>query len=120
LAIYCSQEIAVKKKNIGPVTPPAMHETVRREIREALREGACSARDLSAAVSISVREVSSHLEHIQRSLASTGQRLVVIPAACKKCGFVFAKREKLKRPTKCPVCKGESIQEPLFEIQDKG
>ena len=109
----------MKKKSTGPITPPAMHETVRREIIDALREGPCSARDLSAAVSISEREVSGHLEHIQRSIHSAGQRLVVIPAVCKKCGFVFAKREKLRRPGKCPVCKGESIQEPRFVIEEK-
>jgi hypothetical protein len=42
-----------------------------------------------------------------------------MPAVCKKCGFVFAKREKLKRPGKCPVCRGESIREPRFTIEEK-
>lgn len=110
----------MKERNKGPAVPPAMHDTVRRELIAALREGPCSARDLSAAVGISEREVAGHLEHIQRSIGPTGQRLVVMPAVCKKCGFVFAKREKLTRPGKCPVCKGESIQEPLFEIQEEG
>ncbi len=96
--------------------PPAVHETVRQEIIAALAEGSFSARDLSALVSISEREIAGHLEHIQKTLAQSGRHLAIRPAECKKCGFVFAKREKLKRPGKCPVCKGESIREPLFSI----
>ncbi len=98
--------------------PPAMHETVRQEIIAALSEGSFSARDLSALVSISEREVAGHLEHIQKTLAHSGRHLVIRPAECKKCGFVFAKRGKFTRPGKCPVCKGESIREPLFSIAD--
>ena len=94
-----------------------MHETVRQEIIAALLVGPCSARELSAAVGIPEREVPAHLEHIRKSITSSGQRLIVAPAECKKCGFVFSKREKLKRPGKCPVCKGESIREPRFMIE---
>jgi hypothetical protein len=106
----------MKEKPKEPSTPPSMHDTVRQEIIAALLEGPCSARELSAAVGIPEREVPAHLEHIRKSITSSGQRLVVIPSECKKCGFVFSKREKLKRPGKCPVCKGESIREPRFMI----
>jgi predicted Zn-ribbon and HTH transcriptional regulator len=108
----------MKEKPKEPVTPIATHDTSRHAIIAELLQGPCSARDLSAAVSISEREVSVHLEHIRKSLVAAKRHLVVLPAACKKCGFVFAKREKLKRPGKCPVCKGESIQEPLFLIEE--
>ncbi len=100
--------------------PHPMHETVRQEIIGALSEGSFSARELSALVSIPEREVAGHLEHIQKTVAQSGKHLVVTPAKCKKCGFVFAKREKLARPGKCPVCKGESIREPLFSIAERG
>ncbi len=98
---------------------PAVHDTVRQEIIAALSEGPSSARDLSALVSIPEREVPGHLEHIQKTIASSGRHLVVMPAKCKKCGFVFAKRGKFTRPGKCPVCKGESIREPLFSISER-
>ncbi len=101
------------------VALPAMHDTVRQEITAALSESPCSARDLSALVSIPEREVAGHLEHIRKTLASAGKHLLMIPAECKKCGFVFAKREKLTRPGKCPVCKGESIREPLFSVEER-
>jgi predicted Zn-ribbon and HTH transcriptional regulator len=106
-----------KQKSKEPVTPPETHDTIRQEIIAELLQGLRSARDLSAAVGIPEREVCNHLEHIQRSIALSGRHLVILPAECKKCGFVFAKREKLKRPGKCPLCKGESIHEPLFSIE---
>ena len=108
----------MKEKPKEPFIPPSMHDTIRQEIIAALREGHCTARELSATAGIPEREVPVHLEHIRKSIAPSGQRLIVTPAECKKCGFVFSKREKLKRPGKCPACKGESIREPRFSIED--
>jgi predicted Zn-ribbon and HTH transcriptional regulator len=108
-----------KEKAKGPSIPSEAHDTTRRAIVAELAGGPCSARDISAAVRISEREVSAHLEHIRKSLLSSTRHLKIVPAECKKCGFIFAKREKLRRPGKCPVCKGESIQEPRFVIEEK-
>ncbi|HXY62086.1 MAG TPA: transcriptional regulator [Nitrospirota bacterium] len=108
----------MRDKPKEPFTPRETHDTVRQAILAELRKGMFSARDLSAAVGIPEREVYHHLEHIHRSIASSARRLVIMPAECKKCGFVFAKREKLNRPGKCPVCKGESIRGPRFGIGD--
>ena len=110
----------MKEKSKGPFIPHSMRDTVRQELIAALLEGPCSARDLSAAAGLPEREVPVHLEHIKRSITLSGQRLIVIPAECKKCGFLFSKRDKLKRPGKCPVCKGESIREPRFMIEKNG
>jgi len=102
-----------------PIVPHAMHDTVRQEIIAELLEGPCSARDVSAAVGIPERDVCGHLEHIRKTIASSGRHLVMVPAECKKCGFVFSKREKLRRPGKCPLCRGESISEPHFVIESR-
>lgn len=110
----------MKEKPKEPVVPHDAHDTIRHEIIAELLLGPCSARELSPAVRIPEQEVYGHLEHIRKSILSTGRRLVVIPAECRNCGFVFAKREKLKKPGKCPVCKGESIREPLFMIEENG
>ena len=107
----------MKEQPKEPFKPPSMHDTVRQELIAALLEGPCSARELSASVGIPEREVPVHLEHIRKSIISSAQRLIVTPAKCKKCDFIFSKREKLKRPGKCPVCKGESIREPRFMIE---
>ena len=101
-----------------PSIPVEMHDTVRREIIAVLEQGERSARDLSSEVRISEKEVYGHLEHIRKTMSATGRHLEVIPAECRKCGFVFSKRERLKKPGKCPVCRGESIHEPLFSIEE--
>ena len=107
----------MKKKE--PFVPAERHETVRREIVEILRGQILSAKDISAAARIPEKEVYDHLEHIQRSLIKQEYHLAVTPAECKKCGFIFKKREKLKKPGRCPVCRGESIEEPLFSLEDE-
>ena len=108
----------MKEKAKAPTIPHAMYDTVRQEIIAELLEGPCSARDLSATVRIPERDVSGHLEHIRKTVALSGKHLVIMPAECKKCGFIYSKREKLKRPGKCPICRGESISEPHFVIEE--
>ena len=97
--------------------PQERHETIRKKIMDILIGNSFSAKDLSGQVGISMREVFDHLEHIQKSVSRGDYHLVITPAECKKCGFVFRKRERLKKPGKCPVCRGESIQEPLFSLR---
>ena len=109
----------MKEKPKKPHVPQPMHDTVRQEIIAELLEGPCSARDLSVVVRIPERDVSGHLEHIRKTIAPSGKHLVIMPAECKKCGFVFSKRDRFTRPGKCPLCKGESIMEPHFMIESK-
>lgn len=105
----------MRKRPAKPFVPVERHETTRLEIITVLEEGAFSARDISARVHISEKEVYGHLEHIHKTLERARRHLVVTPAECTQCGFVFKKRGRLTRPGKCPVCKGEHIREPLFE-----
>ena len=107
----------MKLKPKEPIVPPSSLDTVRQGIMQELEKGFCSAKDLSAAVKIPEREVYSHLEHIQKTLASSGRRLLIRPAECKKCGFLFAKRDRMKKPGKCPVCREELIKEPFFGLK---
>lgn len=106
-----------KRKPKEPFIPAERHETIRKEILALLLEQTLSAKDISAEVHISEKDVYEHLEHIGRSTHKTGHHLTVIPAECLKCGFVFKKRERLKKPGRCPICHGEKIQEPLFSIR---
>lgn len=105
----------MKRKTL-PSYPSERGDTVRRQIMSELKGQELSAREISARVSASEKDVYSHLEHIQRTAGSRRSALVITPAECRKCGFVFKKRERLKKPGKCPVCHGESIREPLFSI----
>ena len=102
----------------GPRPPAEAHDTVRHLIMTELEQGPLSARDISGLVGIPEKEVAGHLEHIRQSLHRTGGRLIVQPAECVKCGFVFDKRERLTRPSRCPVCKSESLHAPLFSIEN--
>jgi len=106
----------MKNKLKEPTTPVERHETVRQQIMEVLEVQLLSAKDISGSVGISVKEVYDHLDHIQKTLSKKSRRLAVIPAECKKCGFVFRKRERLKKPGKCPVCRSETIEDPVFKI----
>lgn len=110
----------MKNRPKEPVTPVERHDTVRREIMDLIEGRLLTAKDISGSVGISVKEVYDHLDHIQKTLNMKSQRFSITPAECKKCGFIFKKRERLKKPGKCPVCRGESIEEPLFSIRTIG
>ena len=86
-------------------------------LTDALRDRALDAHELSYLVSIREKDVAEHLEHIERSLARTGERLVVEPAVCQECGFGFKKREKKTRPSRCPKCQSERITAPRFRVE---
>jgi predicted Zn-ribbon and HTH transcriptional regulator len=102
------------KKIKEPRIPPERHGTIRQEIISVLEGNTLSAKEISGLVGISEKDVYAHLEHVERSLKKD---LVITPARCKKCGFVFKKRERLTKPGRCPVCKGQSIEEPLFSVK---
>jgi predicted Zn-ribbon and HTH transcriptional regulator len=97
---------------------PSGGETTREAMAAALREGMpLSARDLSGMLSISEREVRAHLDHVRRSVERQGERFVVEPARCKKCGFAFESRKKVTIPSRCPKCKNERIEPPRFSVR---
>jgi len=96
--------------------PAPREETIRQRIVELLRIAHLTPREISAAVGIREKAVAGHLEHIRKSLHSTDGQLEIDPATCRKCGFAFTKRERLDRPGRCPLCKGQSIAEPRFAI----
>jgi predicted Zn-ribbon and HTH transcriptional regulator len=97
--------------------PAEAQDTVRHRIIEALAAGPLSGRDLSGAVGIPEKEIYEHLEHIRTSLHRAGQRLIVHPAECASCGFLFEKRERLTKPGKCPVCRKGPVHPPLFSLR---
>jgi predicted Zn-ribbon and HTH transcriptional regulator len=71
---------------------------------------------LSQELGLKEKEVTEHLEHLRRRRV----RLRVTPAACLGCGFVFRKRDRLTRPGRCPLCRGESVSDPVFAVEPEG
>jgi transcriptional regulator len=108
----------MKKGPNEPPIPLSMHDTVRHEILLVLEQGFRSAGEISREVRISERDVYDHLNHIRKTVSKAGKHLIIAPAECRKCGFVFTKRERLRKPGRCPLCRGESIQEALFAISE--
>lgn len=110
----------MKKKPKEPFIPRERQETIRQKIISVLEGQTFSAKEISSEVMVSEKEVYEHLEHIQKTLNKRERNLIITPAQCKKCSFVFRKREKLKKPSRCPVCRGEFIREQLFLIKKTG
>lgn len=90
--------------------------TLRHALRRELLDGYSTARDLSSRLGVPEKDIAHHLEHLERSVRGTGGRLEVEPATCVSCGFVFRKRDRLTRPTSCPLCHGERIEPPRFRV----
>jgi predicted Zn-ribbon and HTH transcriptional regulator len=96
---------------------PARSETARQALRDALADGPWTAHELSARAGIPERDIVGHLEHIERTAKASGDEFVIEPARCDDCGFVFKKRDRLGRPSKCPVCRNAHIVPPRFEMR---
>jgi transcriptional regulator len=109
----------MKKGPKEPAIPVSMHNTVRHEILSVLEQGLRSAGEISREVRISEREVYDHLEHIRKTASRSAKHLIITPAECRRCGFIFSKRERLRKPGRCPLCRGESIKESLFSIGER-
>lgn len=109
----------MKQKPRKPAVPRPAQETVRRAVMDLIRDEPLSARDISTRAHTPEKEVYGHLEHIRISIHASGAFLEITPAECRGCGFVFAKRDRLTSPGKCPVCRNEAIFEPLFAIRQR-
>lgn len=82
----------------------------------AAPEHGLTAKDLSALVGISEKDVAGHLEHLEKSLQAQGLRLEMLPASCIGCGFRFKDRRRLTRPGACPECRSTRIDPPAFRV----
>jgi predicted Zn-ribbon and HTH transcriptional regulator len=88
----------------------------RRELLDLLRQHPATIRDLALLLDAQPREIQGDLEHLMRSLKHSEEHLVVEPARCRKCGFVFS-HDKLGKPGRCPRCRQTWITEPRFHVE---
>ncbi len=101
-----------------PPTPRETATTSRQAIKELLLEQPHAALEISQLLSLSEKEVLEHLGHIARA-PGPGLQFLITPAVCKHCGFTFKKRERLTSPSRCPICRHESIRRPRFALAQK-
>lgn len=62
---------------------------------------------------ITEKEVYHHLPHVERSLRNEAS-IIMEPARCLDCGFVFKKRTRFTTPGRCPVCRSEAITPVVY------
>lgn len=89
--------------------------TRRRQLIELLSHEPRSVSSLARELGMTRGDIEDDLRHAIRSAQAQGHDVQVIPARCKSCGFVFGS-EKLSKPSRCPVCKGSRLFEPLLHV----
>lgn len=89
--------------------------TTRQRIADRLRRETMQAGGLAAEFEITTESALAHVKHIAQSLDGEDERLLVAPPECSDCGF-SAFDDPANRPSRCPECKNEAIEEPAFKI----
>jgi len=92
-------------------------ETARRRIADYLRDSDATPSELAEALGVHVRSVYAHLPHVSRSVEAEGDRFLVAPPECADCGF-SGFDDLLTRPSRCPSCKSERIEEPVLRVEE--
>ncbi|HEV3486820.1 MAG TPA: hypothetical protein VG106_15520 [Vicinamibacterales bacterium] len=88
----------------------------RKQLLDVLAVEPRTASSLARELGLHRRDVEDDLRHLVRSARAAGHRVIIEPARCKSCGFVFGE-EKLSKPGKCPQCRSTWLFEPLLRIE---
>lgn len=89
--------------------------TLRRHLHELLTREPRSVSSLARELGLKRVDLEEDLRHMLRSAAARGDRIEILPAQCKACGFEFGP-ERLAKPSKCPECKGSRIVEAMIRM----
>lgn len=90
--------------------------TLRRGLIDFLDDHPMTVSEIAGALRVSPREVEEDLRHLFKSIKHENRNLRVTPARCLKCHFAFPK-DKFTKPGRCPLCHGDWISEPRFQIE---
>ncbi len=96
--------------------------TRRKSIAELLEksEHPMTAQDICVILDVESRSiVYEDIGHIAKSVRHSGKELLIRPASCGKCGYVFSTRRVASRPSKCPKCRSQWILLPGYLIRSK-
>jgi hypothetical protein len=88
----------------------------RKQLLDVLAAEPRTASSLARELGLPRRDIEDDLRHLVRSARTAGHRVIVEPARCKSCGFVFG-GDKLSKPGKCPQCRSTWVFEPLLRIE---
>lgn len=95
-----------------------MEQSRREQMITLLQEQPWSLHSLALFLGVHVKLVEDDLNHISRS---TGRSLKLkqIPPVCQACGYVFQKRTRYSKPSRCPQCRSEHVLEGTFQLVEK-
>lgn len=95
-----------------------MTDSTRRErLAETLGAEPATASELAAELDTPVSTVYQDLKHVARSVRYDDEReFLVAPPECANCGFSNYD-DPVNYPSRCPDCRGESIEEAVFKIE---
>jgi predicted Zn-ribbon and HTH transcriptional regulator len=95
---------------------PTRRETIAELLERS--EHPMTAEEICERLDIKKRSiVYEDIDHISKSVKRQNKELLIRPAICGKCQFVFKTRKTAKPPSKCPKCKSEWILSPTFSIR---
>ena len=72
--------------------------------------------EIAGQFGVSPRDVADDIQHLLRSLEHSDYVAGIEPATCRKCGFTF-EETKLKKPGRCPECRGTWIEPPRIFVR---
>jgi transcriptional regulator len=108
--------MARKRKESAPVEASS---TLRQQLAAELRTGAVGLDELRREYRLPARRLEDELAHLARSLEHTDEQLIIEPARCRACDFVFTvdRKRPTHAPGRCPKCKRERVASPRFSIE---
>ena len=89
--------------------------TIRKTLVDILSIEPRSVSSLARALGLTRGDAEDELRHALRSVRAAGHAIMIEPARCKTCGFVFGE-DKLSKPGKCPSCHGTRLYEAQIRI----
>ena len=90
--------------------------TLRKHLQDLVSRQPRSVSSLARELGMGRSDLEDQLRHAIRSAQAAGHRIVVEPARCRTCGFVFSE-DKLAKPSRCPACKGSRLFEAQVRVE---
>lgn len=88
----------------------------RKHLLDLVSSGPRTASSLARELRIDRHDIEDDLRHMITSARAAGHTVIIEPARCKTCGFVFD-QQRLTKPGKCPQCRGSRILESLIKVE---
>ncbi|MCO4757350.1 MAG: hypothetical protein KC477_04975 [Oceanospirillaceae bacterium] len=89
----------------------------RKALINILLNNPMSIKELALLLDEHPKDIEDGLQHLQQSLRNLPYQMLIEPACCNKCDFLF-QSNKLHKPGRCPQCHGTWISEPLISIEE--